>query len=316
MALHQEVVLAEQRIRRHIRETPVEHSLPLSAETGAEVYLKLENFQVTGSFKARGALNKLLNLSPEQRARGVVAASSGNHGAGVAYGMRALELPGVIYVPHGASPAKVKSIASYGAEVRFAGDDCVLAEAAARAYAQESGAVYVSPYNDLQIVAGQGTAGVELFRQLPEVDAVFVAVGGGGLIGGIAAYLKSVKESVRVVACSPANSCVMHESAKVGHILDLPSLPTLSDGTAGGLEADTVTLPLVTEFVDDYVLVEEDEIREAMRRVIGEHHMLVEGAAGVALGGFRKLASQYAGQTVAVVLCGGNIALDVLAGVL
>ncbi len=175
MDLHRQVVLAERRIRNFVRETPVEHSLPLTVETGAEVYLKLENFQVTGSFKARGALNKLLGLDPGQRRNGVVAASSGNHGAGVAYGLRALEMPGVIYVPHGASEAKVKSIASYGAEVRFAGDDCVLAEAAAREYARESGAAYVSPYNDLQVVAGQGTAAVELKRQLPDVDVVFVS---------------------------------------------------------------------------------------------------------------------------------------------
>ena len=316
MDLHRQVVAAEQRIRSFVRETPVEHSLPLSAETGCEVMLKLENFQVTGSFKARGALNKLLGLGPGQRGTGVVAASSGNHGAGVAYGLRALEIPGVIYVPHGASAAKVSAIASYGAEVRFAGDDCVLAEAAARAYAQESGAVYVSPYNDLQIVAGQGTTAVELKRQVPDLDAVFVALGGGGLIGGIAAYLKRVAPKVRIIACSPANSCVMHESAKVGRILDLPSLPTLSDGTAGGLEVDTVTLPLVTELVDDFVLVDEDAIADAMRLCIGQHHMLVEGAAGVAVGGFRARAAEYTGKKVAVVLCGGNISLDVLASIL
>jgi len=316
MDLHRQVVSAEQRIRSFVRVTPVEHSLPLSAETGCEVLLKLENFQVTGSFKARGAFNKLLVLGPAQRRGGVVAASSGNHGAGVAYGLRTLEIPGVIYVPHGASEAKVRAIASYGAEVRFAGDDCVLAEAAARAYARESGAAYISPYNDLQIVAGQGTTAVELLRQVPDLDAVFVALGGGGLIGGIAAYLKRVAPKVRIVACSPANSCVMHESVKVGRILDLPSLPTLSDGTAGGLEEDTITLPLVSELVDDFVLVDEDAIGDAMRLCIGQHHMLVEGAAGVAVGGFRARAAEYAGKKVAVVLCGGNISLDTLASVL
>ena len=308
--------LAEPRIRPYVRETPLDHSLHFSQSTGAEVFLKLENLQYTGSFKVRGAMNKLLSLAPAQRRRGVVAASSGNHGAAVAYGLHALGLAGIVFVPETASVTKLAAMRRYGVEVRQHGDDSLVSELAARAYAEEHGLAYISPYNDPDVVAGQGTIGVELMRQLPHVDAVFVSVGGGGLIGGIAGYLKAQLPNVMVIGCLPMNSPVMAESIKVGQIVDMVSLPTLSDGTAGGIEPGAMTFELCRRWVDEYVLVTEEEIAAAMRLVMESHHQLIEGAAGVAVAGFLKRQTEFRGKNVAIVLCGANISLASLKSIL
>ena len=310
MDVLREVRAAEERIRPHILETTLQHSPLLSERGGAQVYCKLENLQHTGSFKVRGALNKVLSLSEEQRGRGVVTASTGNHGAAVAYSLGRLGATGIVYVPQGADPSKVEAIKRLGAEVRVHGQDCAEAEVHARAYGDEHGLAYISPYNDPQVVGGQGTIGVELARQLEDIDAVFVALGGGGLISGIAAYLKSVQPGVSVIGCSPENSQVMIQSVKAGHILDLPSLPTLSDGTAGGIEPGAITFELCRSLVDDYVTVSEEEIAATLLWFIGSHHMLIEGAAAVPIAAYLKNRSQYAGQRVVIVLCGANIGLE------
>ena len=306
------VVLAANRIAPHIRETPLDHSPFFSELTGANVFLKLENLQFTGSFKLRGAFNKLLSLTPEQRAAGCVAASSGNHGAAVAFAMSKLGTKGVIFVPEGTSTTKAEAIKRAGGEVRFFGTDGLDTEMHAREYAAENGMCYLSPYNDEDIVAGQGTCGVEIAKQLPQADAIFAAVGGGGLISGVGSFLKSVNPTMAVVACQPAASAVMTESVKAGEILELPSQPTLSDGTAGGIEADAITFDLCRAVTDDYVVVSEDQIAEAMRQFIDAHHMLLEGAAGVALAGLRLRADSYQGKNVVVIICGGNISRETL----
>src|SRR5712692_9557156 len=173
---------AEERIRPHIVETPLQHSPYFSGRTGANVYFKLENLQVTGSFKARGAMSKVLSLSKEELGRGVVAASTGNHGAAVAYGLSRLGAKGIVFMPENASEAKVEAIRSLGAEVRFHSNDGGKAEEFARQYAREHALAFVSPYNDPDVIAGQGTIGLELSRQLAAIDFLFVTVGGGGLI--------------------------------------------------------------------------------------------------------------------------------------
>ncbi len=316
MDIVQEVRLAERRIRPHIRETILEHSPVLSELGGANVYCKLENLQHTGSFKARGALSKLLSLTEEQRARGVVTASSGNHGAAVAYSLGKLGATGIVFVPHIADAAKVQAIERLGAEVRAFGQDCAEAEVHGREYAAQHGMVYVSPYNDPQVIGGQGTIGVELARQLEPIDAVYASLGGGGLISGIAALLKSVQPEVQVIGCSPQNSQVMIQSVRAGRILDLPSLPTLSDGTAGGIEPGAITFDLCRTLVDDYLTVTEEEIRAALLLFVEVHHMLIEGAAAVAVAAYLKSSARFVGKNVVIVICGANISLQTLREVL
>ena len=312
----EEVLAAFERIRPYVRETPIEESPELSRLTGARVFLKLENHQLTGSFKLRGGINKLLSLSEEERRRGVVAASSGNHGAAVAHGARILDSRVVVYVPESASPAKIEAIEALGAEIRKVPGDGVLAEVAARRFAAQQRLTYLSPYNDARVVGGQGTIGVELAHQLETIDAVYVALGGGGLISGIAGHLKSLDPDVEIIACSPANSSVMADSVRAGRILDQESLPTLSDGTAGGVETDAITFELCRALVDRYLDVSEAEIEDAMRLIISRHHTLIEGAAAVPVAALLNDADQLAGRTAVVVLCGANIALETLRNVL
>ena len=315
MNLNREALLADQRIRPLVRETPLEFS-PVLSNDRHRVHLKLENFQQTGSFKVRGATAKMLHLGTEETAGGVVAASSGNHGTAVAWTAGQLGIDAVVYVPEDAAPAKIEAIQGFGAEVRVGGKDCVITEALARRYAEESGRAYVSPYNDELVVAGQATLGVELHRQLDDLGSVFIALGGGGLSSGVAHYLKSVHPEVEMVACSAEHAAVMHHSVAAGKILDLPSYPTLSDGTAGGVEAGAITFDLCSRLLDRYVLVHEADIASAMRLLISRHHMLVEGAAGVAVAGFLKERENLPPGNVVIVICGANIGPEKLCEVL
>jgi threonine dehydratase len=314
--VRKEVLLAERRIRSHIRETFLDRSAYLSGLGAADVYCKLENLQHTGSFKVRGALNKVLSLNDEESGRGVVAASTGNHGAAVAFALRKLHASGMIFVPEDAVQSKVDAIRELGAEVRTFGRDPAETEVHARQYAIDNDLAYVSPYNDPQVLGGQGTIGVELERQLAGANVVFVSVGGGGLISGIAGYLKSARSGVEIIGCSPENSQVMIQSVRAGKILDLPSLPTLSDGTAGGVEPGAITFDLCRELVDEYVTVTEDEIADALRSYVRAHHMLIEGAAAVAIASYIKMRDRFAGKSVVIVICGANISLDALKEIL
>lgn len=303
---------AAHRITGIVQQTPLRHSAAFSKKTAADVYFKLENLQDTGSFKLRGASNCLLSLDAQQRANGVVAASSGNHGAALAYAMRELNVGGVIFVPEETSSAKVDAIRNYGGDVRFFGHDGLDTELHARTFAAEHDMYYVSPYNDATVIAGQGTCGVEIVRQLPDIEAVFIAVGGGGLLSGVGSVLKAHNAAIQVFACQPAASAVMTKSIEAGRILDLPSEPTLSDGTAGGVEADAITFDLCRELSDEFVLVNEQEIAAAMRSYKAAEGDVIEGAAGVALAAMLARKNSVMGQKVAVVICGGNIAAATL----
>jgi threonine dehydratase len=316
MDIYCEVEQAEKRIRPYIRQTWLEPSPYFSELSGANVYFKCENLQHTGSFKVRGALNKILSLDQVERERGVVAASTGNHGMAVAFALANLGARGLVFVPESAIQSKVEAIEQLGAAVRVFGSDGVEAEAKAREYAANNGLSYISPYNDPQIIGGQGTIGVELNRQLNTIDAVFVSLGGGGLASGIAGYLKRGQPELLAIGCSPENSQVMIQSVQAGEILDLPSLPTLSDGTAGGVESGSITFELCRDLVDDYVTVSEQEIAGSLYRFIREHRMLIEGSAAVAIAAFIKQAHIFAGKNVVIVLCGANIGLETLSDLL
>jgi threonine dehydratase len=297
------VLSAYDRIKIHVRETPVEQSPSLGGP-----YLKLEHLQHTGSFKFRGASNKIAMLTPAQAGAGVLAASNGNHGLGVAAAARIRGIAAEVFVSAQVSLAKARRIEALGARIRIAGDDPLTAELAARRAAEASGQVFISPYNDLDVVAGQGTIGVEIYQQLSRIDAVYIAVGGGGLIAGIGAYLKAVSPHTEIVGCWPANSPVMHACMQAGAIVDVPESSTLSESTAGGLEPGAVTLGLCRRVIDRCVFVSEDEILAAMQRVLHDEHWLIEGAAAVAVAAYLKEPRENA----VVVLCGRNVSPEVL----
>lgn len=301
---------ARERIAPFIHRTTLEHSRDASEQTGARVYLKFENQQRTGSFKVRGALNRLLALRDDERERGITAASSGNHGLGVAYGLSRFSIPGTIYVPENAAPAKVDAIRRLGAEVVVRGATCEVAEEHAREAAEASGRTFISPYNDPWVVAGQGTIGLELAEAGAQWDAVFLSVGCGGLAAGVAGVLKTLQPAVKIFGCSPVNDCAMATSVRAGKIVECEARPTLSDGTAGGVEADSITFDYCRELVDEFVLVEEAAIAQNLRWLLEYPHQLVEGAAAVALAGMRQVAPRLAGANVAVILCGANISVE------
>jgi len=306
---------AAERMADLIVRTPLQRSASFSDDLGAEVFFKLENIQKTGSFKLRGATNRLLTLSDEQRSLGCVAASSGNHGAAVARAMQQLGVTGVIFVPEQTSSAKVEKIKRYGGDVRFFGTDGLDTEQHAREYAESHGMFYLSPYNDEEVIAGQGTCGLEIVSEMPDVDAVFIAVGGGGLIGGAASVLKAHNPDIEIYGCQPLASPVMTRSIEAGEILDLPSESTLSDGTAGGIEAGALTFPLNQAVVDDWVVVDEQQIIEAMQAFMAAEEDVIEGAAGVAIAGLLAREKAIKGKNVVVVICGGNISAEMLMSV-
>ncbi|RMX47406.1 hypothetical protein pdam_00019333 [Pocillopora damicornis] len=338
LSLCEDISKAAGRIKLHVRKTPLEYSPWLSDVGKSKVYIKLESEQITGSFKLRGAFNKLLTLKESNDevflTNGVITASTGNHGAATAYASSKVGTPVTIYVPETTSYAKLKVVKQFGGSVKFHGEDCVETEVTARNAAKvqqycctpyESGMHFVSPYNDLVVVAGQGTIGVEIFEDLADVDSVFVAVGGGGLIGGIAAYLKSVKPGIKtllmptqllilmqMIGCQPSQSAVMSESVKAGKILDLPSGDTLSDGTSGGVEENSVTFDLCKYLVDEWILVSEEEISRAVYQFMENHHKIVEGAAGVAIAAYLKDHNRFQGQNVVIISCGANITMKKL----
>lgn len=311
-ALPVEIAKARERITSVIQKTPLYYSDFFSQLTGVNVYLKAENLQVTGSFKSRGASNKYLTI-PETERDLIVTASTGNHGKAVAYITSRFKTRCKIFAPYNSKTVKLDAIRRMGADVELSGDDCVQTEQNARAFAMNQGVAYVSPYNDPAVVAGQGTIGHELCEQLDTIDAVFASVGGGGMLGGTAAAVQSIHPDCEFVACSPENSCVLIKSLESGRLLDLPSDETLSDGTAGGVEADSITFELCQKLIREHILVSEAEIAAAMKQFIDTHNMLIEGAAAVPIAALLKNPGAFQGKNVVVILCGANISFDTLA---
>ena len=311
-----EVLNAERRIRAHVRETPLEHSPYLSRLGKCQVYLKLETIQFSGSFKFRGAVNKILSLTDEEKNRGITTCSSGNHGMAVAYLLQKFGLKGIIFLPEGAAEAKVEAIRLYEPNIQKFGNDCLETEMEAKRFAGEKGMTWISAYNDPYIVGGQGTVAVELERQLDCLNTILVPVGGGGLISGIAGYLKSKDNGIEIIGCQPENSPVMYESIQAGKILDMESQPTLSDGTAGGIEQGSITFDICREFVDDFVVVNEVEIKNAIRLILEKHYMLIEGSAALSVASFLKEKERFQGKHVILILTGSKISFDQLKAVL
>ncbi len=308
MKLYDEIAQAAERIRGQVLRTPLFYSTYLSALNGGEVYLKLESEQYTGSFKARGALNKVLKLSPDEKSKGLVTASTGNHAQGFARALTIAGAKGTIYLPTNAEPSKVEALKYYDAQLEFHGDDPLTTELHAKEVAATTGQVWVSPYNDWDVIAGQGTIGVEITQELSDVEAVFGCIGGGGMMSGVAAWIKEASPATKLVGCLPANSPEMYLSVKASKVVMLDEYqPTLSDGSAGGLEEDSITFGICKDLIDTYELVEEEQIAARIKYMVDKHHKIVEGAAAVALSAFMDNAEQYRNQKVVIIICGANI---------
>jgi threonine dehydratase len=314
--IRKETLEAEKRIRKHIRETPVEPSLYLSQIGKGRVHLKLENIQHSGSFKARGALSKYLSLSDSEKERGIITASSGNHGAAVAYVLKKFAGKGTICIPYSAPQAKVELLRLYGADLEIYAECSLETEAYAQEKAKKTGLVYISPYNDLKVVGGQGTIGIELLKQLERIDTVLVPIGGGGLISGIGGYLKSVDKSIEIIGCETENSPGMSASIKAGKIVEVPYKPTLADGTAGGMEQGSVTFEICKNIVDDYILVSEEEMAQAIRLIIEKHNMIIEGAAAMSVASYLKQQDRFEGKNVVLILTSSKISMETLKRIL
>ena len=287
----------------------------LGQMAGCELFLKAENLQRAGSFKVRGAANKIAALTPDQKARGVIAASAGNHAQGVALAAANLGIRCTIVMPTGASLPKVEATRGYGATVLLQGDDFDQSQRYARRVMRENGMIFIPAFDDPAIVAGQGTIGLEMLEQVEDLDAVVVPAGGGGLISGIGLAIKETAPGIRVVGVQAEAATAVVDSYKTGRRVTVKGRATVADGIAVGTPG-RITLPLVSRYVDDMVVVEEEEITQAMMLLLERGKLLVEGAGAVGLAAVLGGKIQVVGKRVAVVLSGGNVDTHLIARVM
>jgi threonine dehydratase len=308
------IVAAAQRLKGRVLRTPLELSGTLTEATGAKAYLKLENLQRTGSFKIRGAFNRLLTLDERERAAGVVAASAGNHALGVAEAASLLGVRATLIVPKNGSPAKVTALRRYSqewVELLVEGANYDEAEALAIHLAHQGNRRFISPYNDPQVIAGQGTIGLEILEELPDVEVLLVPAGGGGIIVGIGLWAKTINPKIRVIGVQSTASPQMHAAFEAGRLVIVRVLDSLADGIAGNIEPGSRMYDLARRYVDEIVLVEESEIAHAIAWYIEHHHLLVEGSGAVVLAALLKQRIDgMKGKTVAAVLTGRNVATE------
>ena len=303
---------ARRRITNLIRTTPLAPSPFLSDLCGGEIYLKLENQQLTGSFKARGALNKLLQLSEGEKARGVIAASSGNHAQGIGYAANMLGIQATIIVPANTPKVKIDAIKRYGVELIVHGDEYMDAERLARRMERDEGRPFVSAYNDPVVIVGQGTVGLEMAEAEPDLDTVLVPVGGGGLISGVGCALKSVDSDIEVIGVQSHASPVMCESIRQGRIVDMELEESVAEGLHGGIEEGSVTFEMCREHVDDFILVKEETIFRAIGLLLTEDRQVVEGAGAVGVAAIMENKERFRGRRVGVVISGGNLDTELM----
>jgi len=307
-----DIYSARARIAPIARKTPLVSSPVLAELTGREITLKLENLQETGSFKLRGATNKVLSLDPEVRQRGVVAVSSGNHGRGVAYVARRLGLRSVVFLADTVPANKQESIQKLGAEVAVRGSTYEEASKEAHRLVEKEGMEMIHPYNDPLVIAGQGTVGLELLEEFPDLDTVVIPLSGGGLLGGTAFALKSADSGIHVVGVSMEKGAAMVESLRAGRVVEIVEEPTLAHALAGDIYPCNYTFPLVQKTIDETVLVSEEEIAAAMAFALEKHHLVVEGGGAVGIAALMSGKVKHLGKHVAVVISGGNVDMSVL----
>ena len=302
---------ANERCQDHLLPTPLEHSMYLSDKIEGEVWLKLDSMQRTSSFKFRGAINKILSLTEAELDRGIVSASTGNYALAVAEAMRIRNRRATIYVANDIEPSRLGLLRSHGLDLVIHGEVAWDAEKEARRVGDEEGKIYVSPYNDPIVVGGQGTCGYEISQQLPDLDAAFLACGGGGLLTGSAGWLKSHNSDVEAFGVSPANSPVMYESMRTNKMVEMDTQPTLADTCAGGIDLDSITLDLCRRYVDEIVLLTEKEIEASIRLLFEQHRLVTEGSGALSIGGLLKRKERFKGKKVVAFVCGRNVNLEV-----
>ena len=308
-----DIQAAAARIHGHVAVTPCVHAVTLSRITGAEVFLKFENLQFTASFKERGALNKLLLLTPEERARGVIAMSAGNHAQGVAYHGKRLGIPVVIVMPRHTPDVKVEHTREHGAEVILHGENLQEAASFARALCKERDLVFVHPYDDAEVIAGQGTLALEMLAQQPELDTLIVPIGGGGLLAGIAVAAKAIKPSIELIGVQSDRFPAMAARLR-GE--PMPCAPyTVAEGIAVK-EPGEITTALIREHVKDVALVSEREIEDALLLLLQIEKTVVEGAGAAGLAALIQMKDRLRGRKVGLLLCGGNIDLFNLSSII
>ena len=304
---------AAARLSGQVLDTPCVESRTLSQLTGCRVFLKFENLQYTASFKERGACNKLSQLSTEERSRGVVAMSAGNHAQGVAYHAQRLGLRAVIVMPRFTPGVKVERTRGFGAEVVLHGDTLEESRAHAYALAEQQGLVFVHPYDDEAIVAGQGTVALEMLQAQPEIDTLVIAIGGGGLIAGMATAARAIRPDIRIVGVQTERFPAMYNAVKGTHLPQGSS--TIAEGIAVGTPG-VITQAIIRDKVDDLLLVDEGDIEQAIVMLLEIEKTLVEGAGAAGLAALLKHPAPFAGRNVGLVLCGGNIDPMLLASII
>jgi threonine dehydratase len=306
------VEAARARIRESIRVTPATYSENLSREAGNTILLKYETFNVTGSYKERGALNGMLMMTAEQRARGVVAASAGNHAQGVAYHAGRLGIRATIFMPRHTPLVKITATRAWGAEVVEVGANFDEALAHALRHAELTGATFLHAFNDAAVIAGQGTIGLELLDQLPDLEAVVVPVGGGGLIAGVACAIKEKRPGVRIIGVEPAALPSMQAALAAGQPVDIPPAATIADGVAVRRVGD-LTYQLAAKYVDEMVSVDDEAVAMAILHLLERQRTLTEGAGALAVAALLERKTSLYGRRVAAILSGGNIDVSLLA---
>lgn len=305
------IIQAHERIKPFIRQTPLEYSFELSRRLKAKVWLKLENLQVTGSFKPRGSLNKLLKCRPTS---GVIASTAGNHGIGVAYAAQRLGLNAEIYLPTWADEHKIAKLKQFGANLTFF-ETVEKAREAAQTTAKERGLTFISAYNDSEMICGGGTVGVEIYCEFSDVELVVVGVGGGGFASGICLALKALNPKIQVFGVQAEKNALMTQWLEQGKIVDAKSEATIAEGLAVRMERETMTFPLLKQYLDRMITVSEAEIRDAMRYGMREHQLIFEPSGAATVAALQKLkAAEH--KNIVGIITGQNISFSRLTDIL
>lgn len=303
-----DVYIAYKRIKPFIKKTPLIVSGELSNCLDKSIYLKLENCQEIGAFKIRGAANKILSLSEDVKARGVATFSTGNHGLAVAYMAKKLAIPAYICISSRVPDAKVNSLKKLGANIEIYGKSQDEAEKYCYQLAKEKNLTIIEPFDDPYVIAGQGTIGLEIMEEWPDIDTVVIPVSGGGLCAGIALVLKTLIPNIRIVGVSMENGAVMYHSLKAGKQVVMDEVDTLADSLLGGLGEDNkYTFSMLSKYIDEFVLVSEEEIAHGMAYIFKNHKMVVEGAAATGVAALLKKGIKNIGANVAVIISGNNV---------